>query len=170
MINKGAENSSWPAFLIDFDLAIREHREPASRARGKTGTRSFMAIGLLLGENHSFWHDLESFFWVPFWICIHYDGSNRCVGPTEFDYWNYDNGQKFAYSKKGIITDETDFHSLIKAHFAPFYQPLIPCANRLRTVVFPGGWRGRIGDKGLYKQMKVVLRNAIQDPGDEDAY
>ena len=70
-------NGSWPAFLIDLDLAIKEQREGFSGARGKTGTRAFMAIGVLLGEKHSFMHDLESFFWVLFWICIHYTSQMR---------------------------------------------------------------------------------------------
>jgi len=62
MINEDDNNPSWPSFLIDLDLAIREQREGASGAKGKTGTRAFMAIGALLGEQHSFMHDLESFF------------------------------------------------------------------------------------------------------------
>jgi hypothetical protein len=53
-------------FLIDLDLAVKEQRISASGAKGKTGTRAFMAIGTLLGEQHSFMHDLESFFWVLF--------------------------------------------------------------------------------------------------------
>lgn len=53
-------------FLIDLDLTIKEQRLSASGAKGKTGTRAFMAIGALLGEQHSFIHDLESFFWVLF--------------------------------------------------------------------------------------------------------
>ena len=64
-------------FLIDLDLSIKEQRISVSGAKGKTGTRAFMAIGALLGEQHSFMHDLESFFWVLFWICIH------CGGPGE---------------------------------------------------------------------------------------
>ncbi|KAB8258823.1 hypothetical protein BDV32DRAFT_67009 [Aspergillus pseudonomiae] len=58
----------WPAVLIDSDLTIREQREASSGAKGKTGTRAFMAIGLLFGEKHTFTHGLESFFWVLFWI------------------------------------------------------------------------------------------------------
>ncbi|KAK0737995.1 hypothetical protein B0T18DRAFT_296162, partial [Schizothecium vesticola] len=46
-------------------------------AKGKTGTITFMAIGALLGEQHSFMHDLESFFWVLFWICIHRNGPGK---------------------------------------------------------------------------------------------
>ncbi|KAK1517378.1 hypothetical protein CABS01_16681, partial [Colletotrichum abscissum] len=48
MINEDSGNPSWPAFLIDLDLAIREPRESASGAKGKTGTRAFMAIGALI--------------------------------------------------------------------------------------------------------------------------
>lgn len=51
------------------DLAIKEQKDiPAPEADGskKTGTRPFMAIGALMGEKHSFMHDLESFFWVIF--------------------------------------------------------------------------------------------------------
>ena len=78
-------NPSWPAFLIDLDLALKEQREQASGAKSKTGTRAFMAIGLLLGEKHSFMHDLESFFWVLFWICIHYDGLSASRVVREFE-------------------------------------------------------------------------------------
>ncbi|KAM4061861.1 kinase [Hirsutella rhossiliensis] len=90
MINEDDENPSWQAFLIDLDLAIREQRQGASGAKGMTGTRAFMAIGALLGDQHSFMHDLESFFWVLFWVCIHYNGPDehaRVIG--RFDKWNY---------------------------------------------------------------------------------
>jgi hypothetical protein len=61
IVNEDDENPSWPAFLIDLDLAINEQREMSSGARGKTGTRAFMAIGVLHDdEQHSFMHDLES--------------------------------------------------------------------------------------------------------------
>lgn len=67
MINMDVnDNSSWRSFLIDLDLAIETSRSVASGAKGRTGTRAFMAIGVLLGEQHSFRHDLESFFWVLF--------------------------------------------------------------------------------------------------------
>ncbi|KAK7229624.1 hypothetical protein V2G26_001794 [Clonostachys chloroleuca] len=58
MVNEDDRNPSWRAFLIDLDLAVRAQREAASGAKGNTGTRVFMAIGALLGEQHSFMHDL----------------------------------------------------------------------------------------------------------------
>lgn len=80
MVNEDEDNPSWHAFLIDLDLAIKDDREKPSGARGKTGTRAFMAIGILYDDKqHSFMHYLESFFWVLFWICIHYNGSQGRV-------------------------------------------------------------------------------------------
>ncbi|RDK48224.1 hypothetical protein M752DRAFT_300036 [Aspergillus phoenicis ATCC 13157] len=37
MVNEDVNNPSWPAFLIDLDLAIREERDGASGANSKTG-------------------------------------------------------------------------------------------------------------------------------------
>ncbi|MCJ1351307.1 MAG: hypothetical protein MMC33_001291 [Icmadophila ericetorum] len=50
------------AFLIDLDLAVKIDRKKASGAPSKTGTKVFMAIGALYGEDHNFIHYLESFF------------------------------------------------------------------------------------------------------------
>jgi len=62
MMNEEEDNPSWPAFLIDLDLAIKEDREKPSGAPNKTGTRAFMVIGALYGEKRSFMHDLSPFF------------------------------------------------------------------------------------------------------------
>ncbi|KAL6690661.1 serine/threonine-protein kinase Sgk2 [Trichoderma pleuroticola] len=126
-------------FLIDLDLAIRESREEASGAKGKTGTRAFMAIGLLFGEPHCFMHDLESIFWVLFWVCVNHDGPDRSVKKNPFDHWNYARDYDLAGSKLAVITDSFVFRKRAGECFTPFYEPLIPMMDRLRDVVFPGG-------------------------------
>ncbi|UKZ47865.1 hypothetical protein TrVGV298_002098 [Trichoderma virens] len=146
-------------FLIDLDLAIRESREKASGAKGKTGTRAFMAIGLLFGEEHCFMHDLESFFWVLFWVCVNYDGPDKSVKNNPFDSWNYTNDYELAGSKLGVITDSTVFCKRAKETFTAFYEPLIPLMDRLREVVFPGGVRWKRADEGLYSSMREILRD-----------
>jgi hypothetical protein len=187
MINENDDNLSWPSFLIDLDLTIREDREGASGAKGKTGTRAFMAIGALLGEQHSFMHDLESFFWVLFWICIHYDGPNANHSRSrskdlaadshenpvssqlsrvvpEFDQWNYISMELLAKEKKGQVSHEGDFIRSAQENFTPYYQSLIPWVNRLRKVVFPSGGRWEREDAGLYDRMKEILGEAQKDP------
>ena len=165
MVNEDAENPSLPAFLVDLDLAIKEQREMSSGAYGKTGTRAFMAIGVLLDdEPHSFMHDLESFFWVLFWVCVHYDGPGKDIGSTEFECWNYENSKKLADLKKGLISDETDFKNNVQEKFTTYYGPLATYVNRLRRKVFPNGarWRGDPNPK-LYLEMKEILRAAQDD-------
>ncbi|KAH8708597.1 hypothetical protein GQ44DRAFT_743041 [Phaeosphaeriaceae sp. PMI808] len=142
MINEDKENPSWPVFIIDLDLAIKEQREKSSRARAKTGSRAFMAIGVLLDdENHSFMHDLESI-------------------AKRFDKWNYVDTEELAEIKKGIIGDERDFLKMIESTFTPYYQPLASFANRLRRKVFPDGRRWRDPNLKLYSEMREILQVA----------
>ncbi|KAG8664999.1 uncharacterized protein FPOAC1_012977 [Fusarium poae] len=164
MINEDDDNPSWPSFLIDLDLAIKESREAASGAKGKTGTRAFMAIGALLGERHSFMHDLESFFWVLFWLCIHYNGPGKGRVVPRFDKWNFVETEELAISKKGVIDDEGDFLMILEANCTLYCHPIIPWVNRLRKAVFPNGGRWEREDRVLYSRMRDILREAREDP------
>ncbi len=165
MINKDEENPSWPSFLIDLDHAIKEQqRVGVTGARGMTGTRAFMAIGVLYSEEHSFMHDLESFFWVLFWICIHYNGPGEDIGSTEFERWYYESNDTLAALKKGRISDERDYMKGAERTFTPYYQPLIPWVNRLRREVFPNGNRWKKANPELYFSIKEILREAREDP------
>jgi serine/threonine protein kinase len=164
LINEDVNNPSWPFLLIDLDLAIKEERKGASGAKGKTGTRAFMAIGALLGEQHSFMHDLESFFWVLFWICVHCEGPDEYRTATRFEKWNYIDTEELAEQKKGQVSHEGDFIRIAEENFTPYYQPLIPWVNRLRKAVFPNGGRWEREDGGLYIRMRQILQEAQKDP------
>ncbi|KAH7007843.1 LOW QUALITY PROTEIN: uncharacterized protein B0I36DRAFT_378718 [Microdochium trichocladiopsis] len=96
-------NNLIPSFLIDLDLTVREQREGASRAKGKTGTRAFMAIGALLGEQHY-------------------------IGPTKFNSWNYESDNKLVRSKVG---DKSIFLKIAEENFTSYYQPLIPLRRKV---------------------------------------
>uniref|UniRef100_A0A8H7N259 non-specific serine/threonine protein kinase n=1 Tax=Bionectria ochroleuca TaxID=29856 RepID=A0A8H7N259_BIOOC len=164
MMNEDDDNPSWPSFLIDLDLAIKEQREGVSGAKGKTGTRAFMAIGALLGEQHSFMHDLESFFWVLFWICIHYDGPSKGRVVRHYDRWNSVGTEELAKLKKGEVSDEGDFLKIAEANFTTYYHPLVQWVNRLRRKVFPNGERWKKPSEELYSLMKGILHEAQEDP------
>jgi hypothetical protein len=68
-----------------------------------------MAIGALLGEQHSFMHDLESFFWVLFWLRIYFSGPDKGRVIPRFDKWNYVDTEELAELKKGRVSHEGDF-------------------------------------------------------------
>ena len=152
-------------FLIDLDFAIDLTHLEASGAPGKTGTKVFMAIGLLLDDGpHTFMYDLESFFWVLFWICIH------CVGPNKgrsevnpFSDWNYDSLDDLAGRKKALVSHEGGFGRKLEASVIPYCRDLIPCIKKLRGILFPGGQRWEIQDRILYSQIKAALGQAINN-------
>ncbi|EDN02894.1 predicted protein [Histoplasma mississippiense (nom. inval.)] len=58
----------YSGMLIDLDLA-KEVGSGRSGARHQTGTMEFMAIEVLLNIDHTYRHDLESFFYVLIWQC-----------------------------------------------------------------------------------------------------
>ncbi|OCL07127.1 hypothetical protein AOQ84DRAFT_398643 [Glonium stellatum] len=165
IINQNERNPSWRSFLIDLDLAVKEQREEASGARGKTGTRAFMAIEVLLDEQYSFMHDLESFFWVLFWICIHHDGPGKERVVSEFDKWNYAKTEELAKLKLGTVAKKAFFLKTVTDHFTPYYHSLIPWVNRLRRVVFPMDkpWENN-EDTTLFSRMRGILQAASVDP------
>ncbi|TAQ84941.1 hypothetical protein B7494_g6736 [Chlorociboria aeruginascens] len=164
LMNEDDDNPSWPSFVIDLDLAIKEQQERATRAQGMAGTRAFMAIGVLLEkEKHSFMHDLESFFWVLFWICIHCKGPNKRRVDPLFEKWNYVDTQELAILKVGTVYSERMFNEIATEHFTEYHKPLVPWLNRLRSVVFPGGSRWENEDRELYSQMKEIICQARMD-------
>ncbi|KAI0443368.1 hypothetical protein F4803DRAFT_313051 [Xylaria telfairii] len=162
MISQG-NTESLSSFLIDLDLAIEVNRTKSSGAKGITGTRAFMAIGVLKKEGHTFMDDLESFFWVLFWICIHYNqhGQGR---ETDFTKWNEVNTETLAELKKAVICDDGDFLKTASEHFTFYYKTLIPWVDKLRRAVFPNGRRWRQVDETLYSQMTQILRDGQNDP------
>lgn len=104
--------------------------------------RRFAVYRVLLDdENHSFMHDLESFFWVLFWTCIHYTGPGQGRVVPQFERWNYIGTEELAKIKKGEVGDEKDFLRAVEDNFTTYFRPLIPCVNRLRRKVFPSGGR-----------------------------
>lgn len=148
-------------FLIDLDLVIKEQRIKGSGTKKKTGTRAFMAIGVLMGKQHSFMHDLESFFWVLFWICVHYDGPDK-ARKSESDEWNFMRDRNLAGAKIIMIYDSESCCGEAKSSLTPFYAPLIPLMDKLRAVVFPNGQPWKQLDEGLYSVMRKILLQDLE--------
>lgn len=108
-----------------------------------------MSIGALEGEKHTFMHDLESFFWVLWWICTHYSANGRDVGPTEYDSWNYQSDEQLGIAKSGLVVNENKLLRIATENFTPYYQALIPWIKP---------------HSQLYSSMKSILREAQADP------
>ena len=150
MMNEEDNNPSWLAFLIDFNLAIKEQREGPLGAQGKTGTKTFIAIRVLLGEIYLAWHNFKLFFQVLFQICIYYNRPNKKGNVIDrFNKQNSVNTEELAKMKKGAVADKEDFLKTAGDNFSLYYQPLISWVNRLRKVVFLGSRRRKGKDEKL---------------------
>ena len=122
-----------------------------------------MAIGLLLDDGpHTFMYDLESFFWVLLWICVHCNDSDEERNNVyPFVGWNYDPFKVLADRKKGFIDNDTDFDQSLKKCVTPYCWDLISCIKSLRKILFPGGQRWTTQDRSLYSRIKAELGQAI---------
>ena len=135
-------------------------RLEASGAPGKTGTKVFMAIGALRGDSHSFMHDLESFFWVLFWICIHYTGQGKESEDVDgFKDWNYESTENLAIFKSGLVLPK-NFKAQLGQYTTEYCRPIIPLVTELWEEVFPHGQSYDYEDETLYARMKAVLEKA----------
>ena len=157
-------------FLIDFDLAVKIDRQESSGAHTRTGTKVFMSIDALLGFRHTFMDDLESFFWVLFWICVHYEGPDeqgkvrRRPKISQYERWNYDEPSVLAELKMGKVQS----FEKRSPQYTEYCEPLIPCLEKLRTAIFSNvslkkDERYLPEDEQLYSRMKSILQKARDD-------
>ncbi|EER39545.1 serine/threonine protein kinase Sgk2 [Histoplasma capsulatum H143] len=116
--------------LIDLDLA-KEVGSGRSSAQHRTGTMEFMAIEVLLNINHTYQHDLESFFYVLIWQCVRrgwekLDKLQRQGQPEESALRDWCTGtyQKIARSKRGDMT--VDGFEDILSEFSPIFECVKP--------------------------------------------
>ncbi|KAL1888294.1 hypothetical protein Cpir12675_006230 [Ceratocystis pirilliformis] len=159
IVAQDGDSSSWPAFIIDFETAIEVDK--ASNSERNVGTKPFMAVGVLLGQEHTFMHDLESFFWVLFWICIHVTGPGKYeLSKEQYHSWFEMRMSRIAMSKVQVIANDQMFLHAANQDFSAYLRPLVPWVNKLRILLFPEGASDKREDLNVYNQMCSVLEEA----------
>ncbi|KAH9448198.1 hypothetical protein Pst134EB_022184 [Puccinia striiformis f. sp. tritici] len=148
------------SFLIDLDVAIR-YPSPNDQARAtRTGTKVFMSINLLAGKDaHNFVDDLESFFWVLIWICIHYPKHQRTT-PNLTD-WNQTPMETLLQIKRGFLAHPRD----LTAKFTPLYKQskaLITCVL-LFAEIMAGPSVRKLDSALLYHQILRIFKQAQRE-------
>lgn len=79
IITNSKAAGGFKGMLVDLDLA-KERDSGPSGARHQTGTMQFMAVEVLRRADHTYRHDLESFFYVLVWMCARQSRSNGFAG------------------------------------------------------------------------------------------
>ncbi|KJZ69215.1 hypothetical protein HIM_11394 [Hirsutella minnesotensis 3608] len=143
--------------LIDLDLAKVRDSGP-SGARHQTGTMQFMAVEVLRKADHTYRHDLESFFYVLLWMCARYSWSNGFGGeeklPKESDLRNWEIGsfRDIAKAKEGDMT--VNGLERIMSEFPEALDVVKPLCLRIRKLLFP-----------LDKDERMSFGTPAGDPG-----
>ncbi len=166
--DKGEEQAAEESRGIMIDLDVAMILEQGPRTPGEvTGTRPFMAVGILKERRHTYRHDLESFLYVFLWVVI----SNRAQGlPTtsRLRLWSNGSWEESAMAKMSDM-EEVNFRNGILAEFPPEFRSLGPLAETLRQLLFPVEdgvlWTGTVSAlsavNGLYDGIIGAFDGAI---------
>ncbi|KAJ2990636.1 hypothetical protein NUW58_g2849 [Xylaria curta] len=118
--------------LIDLDSA--QKLTEVDTERRITGTRPFMAIGVLKSECHTYRHDLESFLYVFLWTII----TNHADNPPEtsrLQQWSNGDWNKLA-ARKSLDMEQETFQNILD-EFTPEFHCLKPLVMNLHRILFP---------------------------------
>ncbi|KAI5923465.1 FunK1 protein kinase [Camillea tinctor] len=133
IILDGQDEGEPQGILIDLDSAV-ELAEGSGTELDITGTRPFMAIGVLKSEYHTYRHDLESFFYVFLWTII----TNHAEDPPETSrlrQWSNGDWDELAV-RKSLDMDHNGFQTIL-GEFTPEFHSVKPLAESLRQILFP---------------------------------
>ncbi|KAL2050081.1 hypothetical protein ABVK25_009691 [Lepraria finkii] len=172
IITNPKETGGFAGMLIDLDLA-KVLGSRRSGARHQTGTMEFMAIEVLQGIDHSYRHDLESFFYVLLWIvarrawereffCLPVDRPKRNI----LKKWYTGSFDDIADAKEGNM-HINKFEDILK-EFPQAFDPVKPLCKTIRGILFPYKNGLLIGTppgppEKLYDPIIEAFDNAIAD-------
>ncbi|KAI0130780.1 serine/threonine-protein kinase Sgk2 [Daldinia grandis] len=170
IITKPATIDGFKGMLIDLDLAKVRDSGP-SGARHQTGTMQFMAVEVLRKTDHTYRHDLESFFYVLLWMCARQSWHNAFSrydeqAPKEsfFREWEIGSFVKIARSKEGDMT--VNGLERIMGEFPQSLDIVKPLCLKIRASLFGDSARLILGTpagdpKQLYTPIIVAYNETI---------
>ncbi|TWU79100.1 hypothetical protein ED733_008727 [Metarhizium rileyi] len=136
IITKSEEG--FKGMLIDLDLAKVQDGSP-SGARHQTGTIQFMAIQVLRNADHTYRHDLESFFYVLLWMCAlqswnHGFGGKEPPRDSALRGWETGTFKQIAAVKVGHMT--VNGLQEVMDEFPDMFDVVKPLCLKIRSILF----------------------------------
>ncbi|TWU78453.1 hypothetical protein ED733_008887 [Metarhizium rileyi] len=170
IITEPKRADGFKGMLIDLDLA-KERDSGPSGARHQTGTMQFMAIEVLRTADHTYRHDLESFFYVLLWMCARSSWINRFGRRDEkppresiLRKWEVGGFRDIARTKAYHMS--VDGLEEVTDEFPEAFQIIKPLCLRIRKILFPLDKDERMS-VGTPAGSPDQLYNAILDAYDE---
>ncbi|SZF01130.1 unnamed protein product [Blumeria hordei] len=168
-------SKDWRGFLIDLDLAVLLSNDKAQRKiQAMTGTMEFMALELLSGScektgaivNHSYRHDLESFFYVLLWLCMSNGWEKGKKADQEYLSKWFTGTAKEIFKFKKTQMEESNFEEDVLSKFSLKFDGLRTLAKEFWRIVFLTNGTFSIGsykdNNTLYNLTIVAFDKALQ--------
>ncbi|KAL7928503.1 serine/threonine-protein kinase Sgk2 [Trichoderma chlorosporum] len=168
IITDAKKAGGYKGMLIDLDLA-KERDSGPSGSRHQTGTKQFMAIEVLRGTDHTYRHDLESFFYVLLWMCARCAWKNvagvKETEPAEsiLRQWEIGSFKEIASAKIGFMTVNgledimDEFPQAVQVHVVR------TLCLQIRSVLFGDAARMLIGTPADPNQLYSSVINAYDE-------
>ena len=161
IITNPKETGGFAGMLIDLDLA-KVLGSGRSGARHQTGTMEFMAIEVLQGIDHTYRHDLESFFYVLIWLCARrgwdlYENPRGRPKESVLTQWYSGSFKDIARSKLGDM--HVDGFEDILDEFPTTFDSVKPLCRKIRGILFP-----LLDDGALFKGTRPDPPEKLYDP------
>jgi hypothetical protein len=171
IITKPEMAGGFNGMLIDLDLAkVRD--SGSSGARHQIGTMQFMAVEVLRKTDHTYRHDLESFFYVLLWMCARQSWGNgfaRAEMPrkeSRLRKWEIGTFDSIADAKEGHMA--VNGLERIMHEFPRSLDPVKALCLKLRTALFGDSARLVLGTPAgdpnhLYSPIIAAFDDAINN-------
>ena len=170
------QNGGCSGMLIDYDLAVQIGADGKSETSGEknmTGTLDFMAIEILEGAvrketagiDHTYRHDLESFFYVFLALCIRHGWGEDAKPKRDIlrNWYDASYGQ-IAQTKRGAM-DADGLEIYLLSNFSPTFDFAKGLARMLRDILFGKGalyTKTPTDPDTLYQPMIGAFEDAIR--------
>lgn len=171
IITRPEDADGFKGVLIDLDLAKEIDSSP-SGARHQTGTMQFMAVEVLRKTDHTYRHDLESFFYVLIWMCARQSWDNGFGGDRKkprmslLRKWEIGRFEDIAREKVGHMT--VNCMNDIMGEFPAALDCLKPLCLKIRSILFGDAASLVLGTPAgdpdqLYRPIIAAYDDAIRD-------
>ncbi|KAG6102347.1 hypothetical protein E4U31_003394 [Claviceps sp. LM219 group G6] len=145
IITRPATADGFKGMLIDLDMACTRgsDQDVASHA---VGTLPFMAAEVLLKIDHTYRHDVESFFYVLLWLCgreawdpvkgLAVQGEKQHQDSC-FQEWHVGTFRQIARFKKGQMANISNLRTMAMCEFPKALDVVKPLCEELLRIIFP---------------------------------
>ncbi|SZF03900.1 unnamed protein product [Blumeria hordei] len=146
IIMTGSEASKdWKGYVIDLDPAVLlTDGKSQEKRQAMTGTMEFMALEVLKGScettgavvEHSYRHDLESFFYVLLWQCLSCGWKDGKNPNKEYLSKGYTGTAKEIFDFKNTEIESSHFVNQLLPRFSEKFKSIWDLALEWRHILF----------------------------------